>query len=423
MSAFNYIEQELQKGNSQLQELATEIGPLEESVRQAEKQFSRCESESNAAKEELERLRNERSQIFGGESVSEIESKAISKRAEIEKDYLFLSHQNNDLEKLLASANANKESSTLASLQANDSLQKAQSALDSWLAQFANQTSRCLSISDLDEVLDRDDSWIQEQRESLKQLDDAVVNAQGAIEVYRLQLKSHVDSQPTEEFEPAVIEASHLERIEHQQAKEFLEAARLVLLSDDQRITTNADLFNQLQERRTAAEPWLQLNEVIGSADGAKFRIIAQRKTLDVLLRYANHQLCQLAIRYRLERLPESLNLIVIDCDMEDERRSIHSLSGGESFLVSLALALGLASLTSNRVRIESLFIDEGFGSLDPATLNIAMGALMQLESQGRKVGVISHVAEMSDLIPVQVKVIKGRGGKSSIEIPGMTAS
>jgi len=80
-----------------------------------------------------------------------------------------------------------------------------------------------------------------------------------------------------------------------------------------------------------------------------------------MLLRYANHQLQQLAVRYRLERLPESLNLIVIDRDMEVERRSIHSLSGGESFLVSLALALGLASLTSNRVRIESLFIDEGF--------------------------------------------------------------
>ena len=423
MFAFNHIEEELQKGNLQLQELATEIGPLEESVRHTEKQFSRCETEYNAAREDLERLKNERSQIFGGALASEIESRVILKRAEIEKEFSTLSQRKNNLEKLLASANANKESATLASLQTNDSLQQAQSALDSWLAQFANQTSRWLSLLDLDEILARDDLWIQGQRESLKQLNDAVVNTKGALDVYHLQLKSHLDMQPTEEIEPNVFEASHRERIEHQQAKESLEAARLVLLSDDQRITTNADLVKQLQERRTAAEPWLQLNDVIGSADGAKFRIIAQRKTLDVLLRYANHQLRQLAIRYRLERLPESLNLIVIDCDMEDERRSIHSLSGGESFLVSLALALGLASLTSNRVRIESLFIDEGFGSLDPSTLNIAMGALMQLESQGRKVGVISHVAEMSDLIPVQVKVIKGRGGKSSIEIPGMTAS
>ena len=138
-----------------------------------------------------------------------------------------------------------------------------------------------------------------------------------------------------------------------------------------------------------------------------------------MLLRYANHQLNNLAVRYRLERLPESLNLIVIDRDMGDERRSIHSLSGGESFLVSLALALGLASLTSNRLRIESLFIDEGFGSLDPDTLNTAMSALMHLEAQGRKVGVISHVTEMTDAIPVQIKVVKGRGGASRIVVPG----
>jgi energy-coupling factor transporter ATP-binding protein EcfA2 len=147
--------------------------------------------------------------------------------------------------------------------------------------------------------------------------------------------------------------------------------------------------------------------------------MIAQRRTLDLLLRYANHQLNNLAVRYRLERLPESLNLIVIDRDMGDERRSIHSLSGGESFLVSLSLALGLASLTSNRLRIESLFIDEGFGSLDPETLNTAMSALMHLEAQGRKVGVISHVTEMTDAIPVQIKVVKGRGGASRIVVPG----
>ena len=147
--------------------------------------------------------------------------------------------------------------------------------------------------------------------------------------------------------------------------------------------------------------------------------MIAQRRTLDVLLRYANHQLIQLAARYRLERLPESLNLVVIDELMGDEERSVLSLSGGESFLVSLALALGLASLTSSRLRIESLFIDEGFGSLDPETLNTAMTALMHLEAQGRKVGVISHVSEMTDAIPVQIRVQRRCAGVSTLVVPG----
>ncbi|MCY2974502.1 MAG: AAA family ATPase [Planctomycetota bacterium] len=421
VNAFNLIDDQLKQCGSQLQKIATEIGPLEESLRHVEKEISRCELDYQSAKAELDRHKIERLQIFGGESATEIESKMFAKREAIEKELLGLTSSNNDWEKQLASAKTNLESATLASSQAEDSLQQTQVALDAWLAKFATQTSRLVSLSELDDVLARDDSWIQEQRQSLKDVDDAVVNAQGALDVYLLQMKTHLETQPTEELESIIVDAANLERTNHQQTKDSLEAARLVLLNDDQRIAKNAGLLNQLQDQRNAAQPWIQLNEVIGSADGAKFRVIAQRKTLDVLLRYANHQLRQLAIRYRLERLPESLNLIVIDCDMEDERRSIHSLSGGESFLVSLALALGLASLTSNRVRIESLFIDEGFGSLDPATLNTAMGALMQLECQGRKVGVISHVAEMSDLIPVQVKVIKGRGGKSTIEIPGLT--
>lgn len=99
---------------------------------------------------------------------------------------------------------------------------------------------------------------------------------------------------------------------------------------------------------------------------GAKFRRIAQGYTLDVLLSYANVQLRDLSRRYRLERVPETLALQVIDRDMCDEVRTVHSLSGGESFLVSLALALGLSSLSSNRMKVESLFIDEGFGSWMP---------------------------------------------------------
>jgi exonuclease SbcC len=126
----------------------------------------------------------------------------------------------------------------------------------------------------------------------------------------------------------------------------------------------------------------------------------------------------QLSARYQLKRVDNCLNLAVVDRDMSDEIRSIHSLSGGELFLVSLGLALGLASLTSNRLRIESLFIDEGFGSLDTDTLRTAMDALKHLEAQGRKVGVISHVTEMADAIPVQIRVAKGPGGASRIVLP-----
>lgn len=176
-------------------------------------------------------------------------------------------------------------------------------------------------------------------------------------------------------------------------------------------------LQEELNVRRTESERWAKLNELAGSADGAKFRRIAQGYTLDILLNYANVQLRELTRRYRLERVPEMLALQVIDRDMCDEVRTVHSLSGGESFLVSLALALGLSSLSSNRMRVESLFIDEGFGSLDAETLRVAMDALESLRTQGRKIGVISHVQEMTERIPVRVQVSRVGNGKSVVRI------
>ncbi len=158
---------------------------------------------------------------------------------------------------------------------------------------------------------------------------------------------------------------------------------------------------------------------MIGSANGSKFRRIAQQYTLDVLLGYANRHLAELSRRYRLERMLDSLTLLVVDQDMGDEKRSVHSLSGGESFLVSLALALGLASLSSHNVKVESLFIDEGFGSLDAETLNMAMDALDKLQTQGRKVGVISHVHEMAERIGVQIQVTPRSGGQSRLTVIG----
>lgn len=178
-----------------------------------------------------------------------------------------------------------------------------------------------------------------------------------------------------------------------------------------------AGMQDELNVLRTESERWAKLNDLAGSADGAKFRRIAQGYTLDLLLSYANVQLRNLTRRYRLERVPETLALQVIDRDMCDEIRTVHSLSGGESFLVSLALALGLSSLSSNRMRVESLFIDEGFGSLDAETLRVAMDALESLRTQGRKIGVISHVQEMTERIPVQIRVSRAGNGRSYVEV------
>ena len=180
----------------------------------------------------------------------------------------------------------------------------------------------------------------------------------------------------------------------------------------------HSDLLEQeLTEKQETANRWGKLNKLIGSADGTKFKVIAQSYTLNLLLMHANKHLSYLSKRYRLQQVPGTLALQVIDCDMCDEVRTVYSLSGGESFLISLALALGLSSLSSNNLRVESLFIDEGFGSLDADSLRTVMEALEQLQMQGRKIGVISHVQEMSERIAVQVQLHRAANGKSAITL------
>lgn len=178
-------------------------------------------------------------------------------------------------------------------------------------------------------------------------------------------------------------------------------------------------IAKELSEKQSVADRWAKLNKLIGSADGTKFKVIAQSYTLNLLLLHANKHLSYLSKRYKLQQVPGTLALQVVDCDMCDEIRTVYSLSGGESFLISLALALGLSSLSSNNLKVESLFIDEGFGSLDAESLRTAMEALEQLQMQGRKIGVISHVQEMSERISVQVQVHKKVNGKSVLSVVG----
>ncbi|MCA1975135.1 MAG: exonuclease, partial [Caenispirillum sp.] len=192
---------------------------------------------------------------------------------------------------------------------------------------------------------------------------------------------------------------------------------RARLAHDARQRDKGADLASRIAAQRTRTDLWAALNDVIGSANGDKFRRFAQSLTLDRLLMLANRHLEELTARYVLQRAPGGeLDLQVVDREMGDEVRGVGSLSGGERFLVSLALALGLASMSGERSLVESLFIDEGFGALDADSLDVALSALEALQATGRKVGVISHVQAMVDRIGVQIRVAKAGGGRSVVE-------
>ncbi|MBU2296053.1 MAG: exonuclease subunit SbcC, partial [Gammaproteobacteria bacterium] len=186
---------------------------------------------------------------------------------------------------------------------------------------------------------------------------------------------------------------------------------RAQLQGDDARRLSQQSLFAAISAKQGEYDLWQQLNSLIGSADGAKYRKFAQGLTLDHLVYLANQQLERLHGRYQLARRNSGeLELEVIDTWQADAARDTKTLSGGESFLVSLALALALSDLVSHKTSIDSLFLDEGFGTLDGETLEVALDALDNLNASGKMIGVISHVEALKERIPVQLKVHKGVG-------------
>ena len=190
------------------------------------------------------------------------------------------------------------------------------------------------------------------------------------------------------------------------------------LAQDDAARQLLAAGLHELTLRQQEEQRWQDLSEQIGSARGDKFSQFAQGLTLAHLARLANLCLRQLTGRYTILKTPNrNLELQIVDHDQADTVRPMASLSGGESFLVSLALALGLSELAGHKARIESLFIDEGFGTLDPDALNTALDALERLQHSGKMIGIISHVTDLKDRIGTQIRVRPGAGGNSTVHV------
>ena len=198
--------------------------------------------------------------------------------------------------------------------------------------------------------------------------------------------------------------------------KEKLERNQRLLISQKESLQA-------IEIQNTECNRWANLNFLIGSADGKKFRTFAQGLTFDYLIRHSNHQLQKMNDRYLLIRNEaNSLDLCVMDNYQAGEIRSCKNLSGGESFIISLSLALGLSQMVSNKIRIDSLFLDEGFGSLDEESLDTALNTLSHVQKSGKLIGIISHVASIKERILTQIQVTPISGGRSQIKGPGCCA-
>ncbi|MDC7704181.1 AAA family ATPase [Vogesella indigofera] len=198
-------------------------------------------------------------------------------------------------------------------------------------------------------------------------------------------------------------------------------ALQALLHDDAQRRDSQQALLRQIEQQGADVDIWQRLNSLIGSKEGDKYRKFAQGLTLDHLMHLANRHLARLHGRYLLQRKAGGeLELAIVDTWQADTSRDTRTLSGGESFLVSLALALALSDLVSHKTSIDSLFLDEGFGTLDGDTLEVALDALDSINASGKSIGVISHVTGMQERIAVQIVVKKGSGlGQSTLQVVG----
>jgi exonuclease SbcC len=379
-----------------------------------------------ARDDELRARRQERAALWQGRPVAEVEQHllhAVTAARDALRVQQALVHDAAQAETAARSVLA-QATAQVASLQGAASA--ATLRLSDWLEDYAGAaTERALefiaSLAELSSLLAVGTAWIAQERAALAGLADSIQRAATVHAERQAQAAAHLAAQP-DAAPLATVETALAALLEQRRGAHDLAAGlRLRAAQDDARRRDAEAVLADIARQQAIEQRWGRMAELIGSADGKKFRNYAQQFTLDVLLGYANSHLAHLARRYRLERVvvgnAPSLALMVRDQDMGGEVRSVNSLSGGESFLVSLALALGLASLSSNRVRVESLFIDEGFGSLDSETLGVAMDALDALQSMGRKVGVISHVQEMTERISAKILVRPAGGGSSAVTV------
>ena len=205
------------------------------------------------------------------------------------------------------------------------------------------------------------------------------------------------------------------QKLENQKLNQSIGELRKQIKIDEDNLEKRKIFDSKIEEKEREIQPYSILNELIGSADGAKFRKFAQSLTLNYLLNLANQHLKILNKRYILEKSDE-LDIVVIDKYHLNEKRVIKSLSGGESFLVSLALAFALSDMVSSKIGIESFFLDEGFGSLDSTTLYDAISALNKIQNSGKMIGIISHVENLKEEIPLQIQ-LKSTNGVGKIKI------
>jgi exonuclease SbcC len=408
-------QQQGQAAEQQLTALRTELKVLHAGMAARTEQLEAATLVMNDQQQELQRLSAERAALFAAKDADQEEQRLAEavKRAEAawqqaEEQHRHLSQRRD----LLAAAINSKETAL-------------KSRTEPLLQLEADFAQRLHEYAFADET-----AWVaarlsQPQRAELRRQAEALRHRQteltGQQHDRQARLASEEQVQLTTD-QPAELRLAQDELISHcTRTVKKMGSVQQQLEANEQRRGVQQTLLRDLEAQKQECLRWKTLDSLIGSADGKKYRNFAQGLTFEQMLVHANQQLKRMNGRYLLTRdQQQPLELNVADFWQAGEVRSAKNLSGGESFVVSLALALGLSGMVGGKVRIESLFLDEGFGTLDDEALETALESLAELRREGRLIGVISHVAALKERISCRIKVLPSAGGQSTIKGPGV---
>ncbi|MGL5015065.1 MAG: AAA family ATPase [Bacteroidales bacterium] len=415
---WNIYQSQLTTLERELHDIQIKIARSEADNRRVIEQLSSSELELSRVKIESLSKVAQRSELLNAMSVDDYIRSNQEKIALLDRELKSVTESYNNLDKQLSSQTGAHKQSLDLQVDLSKQLEITRREFNSWIEDYNTTHETPLTIEDVQKILHMPIGSINTIREEIESLERELTKLTTERKLHDDNIKKHSTPEQTPELSVDDINTQK-GVIVAQQAKleSQLKEINYKLLANRDNLAKRSDVQKSIDAIKPLSDRWSNLNSLFGSAQGDSFRKIAMGFTLDYLLEYANIDLQRINERYQLERIEDTLQLMVVDRYMCDDRRSAASLSGGETFIVSLSLALGLSSLTSEKMQIETLFIDEGFGALDPDTLRMAMEALNTLHTQGRKVGVISHVQEMTEQIATRIELVSLGGGSSRLEI------
>ena len=374
----------------------------------------------NSARKEMEEWQAQYKQILNGEEPDAAEQRLTAAKDEATKTAEIQNENINKLKAELANSKGSYQTMLSQNKTMKENLQAKEKELDLWIEEYNKQLEEksiepsLIDRNTIREMLHSAEDWNAIRREK-DEKEKAVASTTALYQSAEKAHQQHLEHQPAQTRDALL--AIQQEYQERSQRNELI-AANAKMQNHQEAVKQLGDKAEALNLVTQEKDDWTAITDAIG-ADGKTLRKIAQCYTLSFLIAHANQEIRKFNSRYELQQVKHSLGIRVIDHDRADDIRDTTSLSGGETFIVSLGLALGLSALSSRNISFENLFIDEGFGTLDPDTLATVIDSLAMLQSsQGKKVGVISHTDTMSERITTQIRIIKnGNSGSSHIEI------